>query len=82
MSRVHLSHKPQRVDLIIKEAPMIVPAEYADFANIFSPDLTSKPLIYSVGPVRPSKSPAGALILFDQKWDGSLQLCINYRGLQ
>ena len=33
------------------------------------------------GFIRPSKSPAGALILFDQKSNGSLRLCIDYRGL-
>ncbi len=29
----------------------------------------------------PSKSPAGALILFDKKPDGSLRLCMDYRSL-
>ena len=33
------------------------------------------------GFIRPSKSPAGAPILFDWKSDGSLWLCVNYRGL-
>ena len=33
------------------------------------------------GFIRPSKSPAGAPILFDRKSDGSFRLCINYRGL-
>ena len=33
------------------------------------------------GFICPSKSPAGAPILFNQKPDGSLWLCINYRGL-
>ena len=33
------------------------------------------------GFIRPSKSPAGAPILFDKKQDGSLRLCVNYRGL-
>ena len=33
------------------------------------------------GFIRPSKSPAGAPILFDQKSDGSLRLCVDYRGL-
>ena len=33
------------------------------------------------GFIRPSKSPAGAPILFDRKSDGSLRLCVNYRGL-
>ncbi len=31
--------------------------------------------------IKPSKSPAGALILFDKKPDGSLRLCVDYRGL-
>ena len=33
------------------------------------------------GFIRPSKSPAGAPILFDKKPDGSLWLCVDYRGL-
>ena len=33
------------------------------------------------GFIRPSKSPAGAPILFIRKKDGSLQLCVDYRGL-
>ena len=31
--------------------------------------------------IKPSKLPANALILFDQKSNGSLRLCINYWGL-
>ena len=31
--------------------------------------------------IRPSKSPAGAPILFDRKSDGSLRLCVDYRAL-
>ncbi len=31
--------------------------------------------------IRPSKSPAGAVILFDKKPDDSLRLCVDYRGL-
>ena len=33
------------------------------------------------GFIRPSKSPAGAPILFDKKPDGSLRLCVDYQGL-
>ncbi len=33
------------------------------------------------GFIRPSKSLARALIFFDKKPDGSLRLCIDYRGL-
>ena len=33
------------------------------------------------GFIRPSKSSAGAPILFDKKPDGSLWLCVDYRGL-
>ena len=33
------------------------------------------------GFIRPSKSPARALIFFDKKSDGSLRLCIDYQGL-
>ena len=33
------------------------------------------------GFIRPSKSPIGALILFDQKSNGSLRLCVDYQGL-
>ena len=33
------------------------------------------------GFIRPSKSPAGAPILFIRKRDGSLWLCVDYQGL-
>ena len=33
------------------------------------------------GFIKPSKSPTGALIFFDKKPDGSLRLCVDYRGL-
>ncbi len=33
------------------------------------------------GFIRPSKSPAGAPMLFDKKPDGSFRLCVDYQGL-
>lgn len=35
----------------------------------------------SKGYIRPSRSPAGAPILFAKKKDGTLRLCVDYRGL-
>ena len=118
---VHPFRRPQISSLIAEEALTKVPAEYSEFADVFSLDLATKlpehteintyaidleegkqpPYgpIYSLRPVeletpktyiennmangfiRPSKSPAGAPILFDKKPDGSLRLCVNYRGL-
>ena len=106
--------------MIIEKTPTKVPAEYSDFADVFSLDLASELLehtgindhiielvngqqplygpIYSLelveletlkvyietnlanGFINPSKSPAGAPILFDRKSDGSLRLCVNYQG--
>ena len=37
--------------------------------------------LLSAGFIRPSKSPFGAPVLFIKKKDGSLRLCIDYRGL-
>ena len=39
---IYLSRRPQIAGLIAKEAPTKVPAEYADFADVFSPDLASE----------------------------------------
>ena len=39
---VHSFRRPQISGLIAKEAPTKVPAKYLDFADIFSPDLTSE----------------------------------------
>ena len=118
---VHPSRRPHVSGLIAKEAPTKVPAEYSDFADVFSPDLASElpehngindhaielvegqqpPYgpIYNIGPVelvtlkayiktnpangfiRLSKSPTSAPILFNQKSDGFLWLCVDYQGL-
>ena len=64
--------------------PTKVPVVYTDFTNVFSSDLASElpehigvddhiiELVNANGSIRPSKSPAGAPILSDQKPDGSL----------
>ena len=39
---VHPSRRPQIAGLIAKEAPTKVPVEHVDFADVFSPDLTSE----------------------------------------
>ena len=122
LSSTLLDVRPQISSLIAKEAPSKVLAEYADFADVFFPDLVSEVLkhtrindhaielvdgcqqppygpIYSLEPVEletlkvyietnlangyigPSKSPASASIVFDQKSDNFLWLCVNYQGL-
>src|SRR5882724_4231429 len=35
----------------------------------------------ATGFIRPSRSPHGALVLFIRKKDGSLRLCVDFRGL-
>ena len=90
---VHLSRKPQRAGLITEEAPTKVPVEYANFADVFSLDLFGLPkhtrindcaikLVDANEFMRPSKSPTGAPIFFDQKLVRFLQLCVNYSGLK
>ena len=39
---VYLSRKPQRAGLIAEETLTKVPVKYANFANVFSPDLAFK----------------------------------------
>ena len=90
---VYPSFRPQKASLIAKEASTKVPVKYADFADVFSPDLASK-LLEHAGVndhviemvnanefIRPSKSPASAPIFFDRELDGSLWLCVDYRSL-
>ena len=86
---VHPSRRPQIAGLIAEEAPIKVPVEYADFADVFSLDLASElpeyteindhsiELVDANGFNRPSKSPAAAPILFDWKSDGSFRLCVD-----
>ena len=38
-------------------------------------------LVNTDGFIRPSNSPAGAPILFNRESGGSLQLCVDYKGL-
>ena len=90
---VHPSLRPQKAELIAKEVPTKVLVKYADFADVFFPDLASElpehagvddhviELIDANEFIRPSKSPAGAPILFDRESDGSFRLCVNYRSL-
>jgi transposase InsO family protein len=50
------------------------PAELAQLREYLDENLKN-------GRIRPSKSPAGAPILFVPKQDGTLRLCVDYRGL-
>ena len=87
---VHTSRRPQISGVIAEEAPTKVPVEYANFVDVFSPDLASKlpdhtrindhsiELVDANGFIRSSKSPASAPIFFDRKSDGSLWLCVDW----
>ena len=90
---VYPSLRPQRTSLIAKEAPTKVPVKYANFADVFSPDLASKlpehagvnnhviKLINANKFIRPFKSPTVAPILFNRESDGSFWLCVDYKSL-
>ena len=39
---VHSSHRVQIAALVANEAPISIPTEYSDFANVFSPELASE----------------------------------------
>ena len=81
---IHLSCKPQRAGLIAKKTPTKVSIKYADFADVFFPNMASKlpkhteinkyaiKLVDTNKFIRPSKSLTGIPILFDRKSDGSL----------
>ena len=77
---MHPSRRPQRAGLIAEKAPTKVPVEYADFADVFSLEISRLPehtgindraikLVNTNEFMRSSKSPAGAFILFDRKLD-------------
>ena len=69
---VHPSLRPQKAGLIAKKTPTKVPVKYADFADVFSPDLASElsehagvddhviELVDANEFIRPSKSPVDA----------------------
>ena len=90
---VHPSCRPQRTSLIAEETPTKVLVEYADFADVFSPDLASElpeytgnndyaiELVDTNGFIRPSKLLTGAPILSDRESDGFLWLYVEYRSL-
>ena len=90
---VHPSRRPQRTSLIAKKTPTKVFVEYANFADVFSPDLASGlpehtknndyaiELVNANRFIRPSKLPTSALILSDRESNGSLRLCVKYRSL-
>ena len=75
--------------IVERKVGSIVSVEYADFADVFPPDLASElpehtgindhfiELVDANGFIRPSKSPASAPILFDRKSDGSFRLCVD-----
>lgn len=116
---IHPSWAAQLTSLIADEAPVAVPTEYSNFADLFSSKSAAElskhtkinnhpiKLIYgqqpayepiynirpveletlktyiktnlAIGVIRPFKSPTRAFILFIQKFNGNLQLCVNYQ---
>ena len=86
----YLSHTPQKAGWIAKEALTKVPIKYVEFA--FFSNLASKlpkhtginnyaiKLVNANGFIKLFKSLIRALIFFNRKSDGSLWLCIDYRG--
>jgi transposase InsO family protein len=81
-SRILADHGPQ--DLAIN----LVPGAAPPHQPLYSLSRTELELLrkyldeyLSRGWIRHSKSPAGAPILFAKKKDGSMRLCVDYRGL-
>ena len=88
---VHPSRRPQIAGLIAEEAPTKVPVKYADFVDVFSPDLASElsdhtkindhsiELVEATGSSDHPSHPQVLLsfpILFDRKSGRSFRLCV------
>ena len=80
---IHLAQKAQIASLVIKMVQ--ITSEYLDFSDAFTEEKSywRQPTQTNLanGFIWPSKSPAGALIFFVGKQDGSLRLCLDYQGL-
>ena len=68
------------IDLIADAAPIAKAPYCHSLAQNVELENQLKDLL-SKGYIRPSKSPWGAPVLFVKKKDGSLRLCVDYRGL-
>jgi len=81
--------RPSRVDLrsakLSSEGPDLsgVPSDYHEFADVLELEALRKFLDENIatGLLHSSSSPHGAPILFVKKKDGSLRLCVDFRGL-
>ncbi|KAD2394148.1 hypothetical protein E3N88_41125 [Mikania micrantha] len=69
-----------RIDLLPGTAP-IVKAPYCLAPSKMQELMKQLQELLEKGLIRPSSSPWGALVLFVKKKGGSMQMCINYRGL-
>ena len=90
---VYPSCRSQRTNLIAEKTLTKVSVKYANFEDVFSPDLASKlskhtrinnyaiKLVDADKFIRPSNWPVGSPILFDQEADRSIWLCVNYKSL-
>ena len=76
---------PQReVDHAIELVSSVTPIAKAPYRHSFKEIVEFKTHLRDLLKnchIRASKSPWGAPVLFQKKNDGSLRLCVNYRGL-